>query len=362
MIQKALPDLSLDRPVETDKLAENLCDDDAFLDLERPQRSTLLEFPGRSRPLPEWRRQLSQRVREVQERKAREAAEELAAAVEAGTVSCALPSAQLELVPGVEQPAMNPIVSKALERLDRARRAESISPSGHGAFATAAALAPIEEPETEVAPEELPPVEAKPKLTVVVQEKKESAPAPVPPKPVRVISDEIENRALSYLDSCLEMPPLEEDRRYDQAGVARRVVAGILDLLLTAVMVSPFAAAVEFDDRNWSDPRVYGSMIAVSVVTMFAYLTISNALTGRTLAMRLLSLRTIDIRTGMIPTGGQSTKLAFGYLFSLSALGLGLLYALIDPDGRTMYDRFSKTIVVRIEKPESKRLATLALN
>ena len=360
MIQKALPDLSLDRPIETDKLTENLCDDNDFLDQERPQRSTLLEFPGRSRPLPEWRRQLSQRVREVQERKAREAAEELAAAVEAGTVSCALPSAQLELVPDVELRAMNPIVSKALERLERARRGESVSPSDHGAFATAAALARIEEPEIEALLEELPPVETKPKLTVVVQEMKESA--PVERKAVRVISEAIENRALSYLDSCLEMPPLEVDRRYDQAGVARRVVAGILDLLLTAVMVSPFAAAVEFDDRNWSDPRVYGSMIAVSVVTMFAYLTISNALTGRTLAMRLLSLRTIDIRTGMIPTGGQSTKLAFGYLISLSALGLGLLYALVDPDGRTMYDRFSKTIVVRVQKPESKRLATLALN
>jgi hypothetical protein len=38
------------------------------------QVSTLIEFPGATRPVPEWRKQLSQRVREVQERKAREAA------------------------------------------------------------------------------------------------------------------------------------------------------------------------------------------------------------------------------------------------------------------------------------------------
>jgi uncharacterized RDD family membrane protein YckC len=360
MIQKALPDSSVDSPVETDELTENLCDDNGFLNEERPQRSTLIEFPGRSRPVPEWRRQLSQRVREVQERKAREAAEELAAAVEAGTVSCALPSAQLELVPDVEQPAINPIVSKALERLERARRTDFVPTWGNRALATAAALAPIEEPETDVAPEVVPPVETKLKLTVVAPEKKESA--SVQRKPVRVISEEIENTALSYLDSCLEMPPLEADNQNGQAGVARRMVAGILDLLLTAVMVSPFAAAIEFDDRNWSDPRVYGSMIAVSVVTLFAYQTISNALTGRTLAMRMLSLRTIDLHTGMIPTGGQSTKRAFGYVLSLSALGLGLLYAFVDPDGRTMHDRFSKTIVVRDQKPETESLVSLALN
>ena len=34
--------------------------------------STLIEFPGSSRAVPEWRKQLSLRVREVQERKARE--------------------------------------------------------------------------------------------------------------------------------------------------------------------------------------------------------------------------------------------------------------------------------------------------
>src|SRR5437762_11991787 len=65
--------------------------------------STLIEFPGSSRAVPEWRKQLSLRVREVQERKAREAAEELAAAQAAGAVSCSLPSGQLELVADVDQ-------------------------------------------------------------------------------------------------------------------------------------------------------------------------------------------------------------------------------------------------------------------
>ena len=44
----------------------------------QPRRSTLIEFPGVNRtPMPEWRKELSERVREVQERKARDAAREV---------------------------------------------------------------------------------------------------------------------------------------------------------------------------------------------------------------------------------------------------------------------------------------------
>src|SRR5437870_5825450 len=140
MIQKALPDLSAGNVIPDGELIESLRDKTSSIK-ERPPKSTLIEFPRTSRPVPEWRKQLSQRVREVQERKAREAAEELAAAQEAGLVSCALPSGQLELVPDLEQPPMNPIVSKALERVERARRADYLPiGSSDGALALDAAL------------------------------------------------------------------------------------------------------------------------------------------------------------------------------------------------------------------------------
>src|SRR5437764_11346423 len=139
MIQKALPDLSAGNVIPDGELIESLRDKTSSIK-ERPPKSTLIEFPRTSRPVPEWRKQLSQRVREVQERKAREAAEELAAAQEAGLVSCALPSGQLELVPDLEQPPMNPIVSKALERIDRARRVDHFASAGAAAVATAPAL------------------------------------------------------------------------------------------------------------------------------------------------------------------------------------------------------------------------------
>jgi len=311
---------------------------------EERSKSTLIEFPGVSRPVPEWRKQLSQRVREVQELRAREAAEAAASTRESDTISCALPSAQLELVPDREPQVMNPIVSKALERLERARRSDFAVGSTGAAAATA--LAPVDdspelEPETGQSPQT---VARKSKLVVVpptpaVEETRR--------KPVRVISDSIEDSALSYLETCLAVPAIACDVRSDRAGVGPRMTAGLLDLLIVVLISAPVAAGIEFAKGHWSDPRVIGLMGGVALALMFSYLTISIALTGRTLGMRLLRLRTIDVRTGLIPTGGQAMKRAVGYIFSLAIFGLGVIYALIDREGRTMHDRFSKTVVIQ---------------
>jgi uncharacterized RDD family membrane protein YckC len=342
-MQEPLSNTSIEKVINDSGLVESLCDEPLNPSGVRQQTSTLIEFPGTARPLPEWRKQLSQRVREVQERRAREAAEEAAAAQAAGIVSCALPSAQLELVPDLEQPVMSPIVSKVLERLERARRSDQVV-GGFSGTAAAPALEPTEEIATEPEETNPEPVEIKTKLTVVAPSK--PSVEATDRKPVRVISDS-DDVALSYLETCLSLPALAADTNNQSAGFARRFIAGTFDLLLVAVMAAPVAAAIEFSDGDWSNPRIIGLMGGLTIVTMFAYFTISIALTGRTLAMRIFSLRTIDTRTGMIPTGGQAIKRAVGYIFGLAVLGLGLIYAFVDPDRRTIYDRFSKTIVIR---------------
>jgi uncharacterized RDD family membrane protein YckC len=361
MIQEALPELSSQSAANSNAKTGPDFVPDSQIDANPASR--LIAFPGRA--VPAWRKQLSQRVREVQERKAREAAEELAAAQEAGLVSCALPSGQLELVPDLEQPVMNPIVSKALERLDRARRGEAI-PAGYG---QAAGTAPALSPDTEdLTDEEFLTAQPKTKLTVVapttpdptIEADVESVSPEIDPasngpvvarivsserKPVRVISED--DSALSYLDTCLSLPALSTDTRGDLPSLSRRFFGGVLDLILIALMVSPAVAAVYYSGSKWTDPRVIELLGGITLATMFAYMTMSIAFTGRTLAMRILSLRTIDLRTGLIPTGGQSIGRALGFVFSLALLGLGQAYALIDPDKRTVYDRLSNTIVVR---------------
>lgn len=326
--------------------------------IDSEPNSTLIEFPG-PRNIPEWRKRLSKRVREVQEQKAREAAEAEAVMREAEAVSCALPSGQLELVPDPETAPLNPIVSKALERVDRARRTEHVS-TGFSA-AAAPAFAPDAEPVSEV-------TEPKPKFTIVAP--KPSQPSLIPaneteeafavfaavaetdgpatkPKRVGVITTSIEDAALAYADSCLSVPAHTDEGRKDIAGLTRRTFVGILDLLLITAVASPAALVVNATSENWSDPRVIGLLAGVTVAVMFTYFTVSVALTGRTLAMRLLSVRTIDERTGLIPTGGQSIKRAFGYIISLALFGLGFAFAFIDRERRPLHDRLSKTIVVR---------------
>src|SRR5215510_5377900 len=82
--------------------------------------SRLIEFPGVTRrPMPEWRKELSARVREVQERRAREAAAEAEEAArlqrEAGELQASTPP-QLELIPHIQVAEINPVLAAALRR------------------------------------------------------------------------------------------------------------------------------------------------------------------------------------------------------------------------------------------------------
>jgi uncharacterized RDD family membrane protein YckC len=311
--------------------------------IEANPGSTLIEFPG-SRPVPEWRKQLSQRVREVQEQRAREAAESEAATRASESVTCELPSGQLELVPDREQAPMNPIVSKALQRVERARRGDAGN-SDYGSTATAPAFAldELAEPEPIETPEE-----AKPKLTIVATPSLETAPEETQPKPkpARLISDAIEDTALSYLDSCLHLSDSTDTAFPDLPSKMRRAFAAVIDLMFAAVLVAPFAVLIEMGDSNWQDPRTAAVMAGALCLAFMLYETVVVALTGRTVGMRVCALRVMDLRTRMIPTGGQSLKRAVTFVFSLLLGGVGILFALIDRDGRTAHDRFSKTVVI----------------
>src|SRR5687768_3905408 len=114
------------------------------------KKSTLIEFPGVTRnALPEWRKELSERVREVQEKRARESAREAAreaAEAERQRMEAAIDSPQLELLPPAPMPAMNPLVAAALKRIERAHEpAPTENRQSRSTLATAVAYAPERE-------------------------------------------------------------------------------------------------------------------------------------------------------------------------------------------------------------------------
>jgi len=132
---------------------------------QAPHSSTLIEFPGVNRNRPAWRKELSEKVREIQQRRAREAALDegaaharpqrpaapVRAAEAAGQAADAQAAAgeeaakQLGLVPPPEAPELNPLVVAALRRIERARTRTQHSPRAAGGRAQAAAARVIEE-------------------------------------------------------------------------------------------------------------------------------------------------------------------------------------------------------------------------
>jgi uncharacterized RDD family membrane protein YckC len=133
----------------------------------------------------------------------------------------------------------------------------------------------------------------------------------------------------------------------DRAPRAKRLVAGLIDLVAVAFLSAPFAAIIELSIGNWNDPRVSGSMAGIVVVVIFLYNFCSVALAGRTPGMSLCSLHTVDARTASVPTTGQCIRRALAYILSIATLGLGILYSIFDAEGRTAHDLLSGTVVVK---------------
>lgn len=335
---------------------------------EPANTSTLIAFPGVTRRVePPWRKELSQRVREVQERRAREAAEAPESFFYNRAPKPDPVLSQLELVPELPTPAMNQIVENALRRVGRARRIDpdefqqtwerqSTSMSRHGA-ATAVARARVQEPliqEAPAPPPEVvaPPVVAPPKKSRSLRRRSLVA---VPPpaantarqsaQPLRLIEDGIEDSALAYLEHYFPNVAVA-DPRTRRAGFGRRTIGMLLDLMFIAFLASPFAAGVELTGGDWSSSLIQGLMIGTVVVVMVLYLTLLTALQGQTWGMRLVSIRALDTRSGLLPSGAQAIARTVACMLSIVTLGFGPAYALIDPDKRTLADRLSKTVIV----------------
>ena len=337
----------------------------------KPKSSTLIEFPGVHRnAVPEWRKELSVRVREVQERRAREAAREAAEAERLRVEAAASRPPQLELLPQTESPPMNPLVAAALKRIERAHQVAAEDTMTGMSVATAVAYAPkleVREPVFETL--EATTVETQLKLTPVPEKTYSDTPPKVEknpplmavaaaevsatkkieklPAPKRLIVDDPNDPALNYLDSIDRTLRVDEVSS-QRASAFRRLFCSLFDLLTCALLASPLILALYWKGIDLNAMRPLVVVAGAAVLLTFLYFTLSIALTGRTWAMKLFRLRVIDVRTGLIPTGSQSAGRAFFYLISLATAGLGILYALISREGDTMHDRFTRTAVIKI--------------
>ena len=355
------------------------CNDCAALDLEATihssatlaepihaaaeQASKLIEFPGVSRnTVPQWRKELSERVRVAQEKRSREEGIETSLQEKAGEAGEIDLAPQLELLPQTEMAPVNPLVAAALRRIERAHESHQyINESRNVVSAAAVAYAaPMFEGETNA---QTAAEIAAPDATVTFEETdlrqservhnlvvvppplpKAEMQGPLKPKPRRIIGD-INDPALNYLDSIPTSVRVETTLRR-RASVFARVTSAVLDLIVVTILCAPFAAALELTNINWQDFRVWIISAGVFSLVGFLYFTIATALTGRTLGLQLMSLRVVDARTGLIPTGTQSAGRALIYLASLLILGITSIFALFNSEQLTAHDRITRTAVV----------------
>jgi uncharacterized RDD family membrane protein YckC len=317
-----------------------------------PKRITsLIDFPGVNRSaLPEWRKELGERVREAQEKRAQKAMIEAAEIEPLFSELQPKTAPMLELLPQAETTPMNPLVVAALRRIERAHS----QPAGNAAAAIA--LDYEEQPTLDLntAPINcaIDEVVSKPErvhsLAVVPTPEPEVTTAKAPPEPrkPRRLIDDRNDPCLNYLDS-IPTAVRVECRNYDSAPVFRRLLSALADLAVVGLFSLPFLALTELTNFKWQNPRMIGFAVGTFLVVGFLYLTVSVAFTGRTLGMKLFSLRVIDARTGLIPTGSQSAGRSLVYLLSLVSAGIALIYLFISREKHTVHDRFTRTAVIR---------------
>jgi uncharacterized RDD family membrane protein YckC len=359
----------------------------------------LIEFPGVKNSVPQWRKELGERVREVQEKRAREAMLEVAQLDPgANEVESRIPL--LELLPKTEAAPVNPIVVAALQRIERAHARPRFA--GNTAVATMVVYDEQSEFGLQVAPSvgdggdivsapeespmraervhnlavvprrvttDIPPTAlvdgpgadafnaeavadshevAMPEVDIPSIEELITDGVSIPQpriRPRRIIGD-LNDPALNYLDS-IAVTVVDIPER-PSAPVSFRFLSAILDLIVVCMLSAPVVAMVKLTDLEWEDPRTLMFAVGTLIVMGFLYLTISTAFTGRTLGMKPFSLRVVDARTGLIPTGGQSAARAVLYLLSLASAGIALIFTLVNSERLAPHDRFTHTAVVRV--------------
>jgi uncharacterized RDD family membrane protein YckC len=295
----------------------------------------------------------------VQERRAREAAQEAAERERRRLVEAATAGPQLELLRRTPQQPLNPLVAAALRRIERANQLHDTSSALLSTFETrvetVACLSEdgleslIETPAKSLKPKPAEPtagqVEKTRNLAVVAATRNGKANKTESSNSGSRLLRE-DNGVLDYLLTVQPTIRLDEINER-QAKMLHRVLAASIDLIVCSFLFSPFFAVVELMNGQWWEGRTLVCGLAFATFLGFSYLTFCTALAGRTWGMRILSLRTVDKKTGLIPTGAQSVGRAVLSLASLFAFGLPILYAILQGERRMAQDRLTGTAVVR---------------
>ena len=345
---------------------------------------TLVGFQPKETPVPEWRLQVQNAVRQRN------------GGTAAGPASSNMAAAAVAVKQSEQRPAQNilpdnadPRLARALAKINSSRKAYGLAaeierpsaplpprpatpnkPYPYGVvnsapapIASTAAAAPVPvvaAPEPRKIPNPvLRPVfsapEAErvetnklPRIEKIVEKKIERV------EPIEELTEDAPHPAefegVRRIVISAEAPLADEAEIYEEiedlAPMAMRFNAGLFDVVIglvaAMVVVSPLAFAAE----NWLSPMILIAFGAAFIAVMFIYLTAATGFYGRTIGMRIFNILAVDLEENEYPTLRQAAINSAVYIASLMFFGFGLFSVFLNEERRGWHDIASNTIVV----------------
>ncbi len=127
-----------------------------------------------------------------------------------------------------------------------------------------------------------------------------------------------------------------------------RTLAGLVDWILIILCAGAFIIAADsVADIDFIDGFTLALFVALIVAIFFVYSIFFLATSNQTIGMMFTDLRLAGAAKTR-PRLGQVLLRCPAYLLSILLAGIGLLWAIVDRDGRCLHDRISGTRVERI--------------
>jgi uncharacterized RDD family membrane protein YckC len=329
---------------------------------------TLVEFQNKNAPLPDWRIQLQNAVKQRK-------VGDVPAAAQPLTMSSAAPAV-------VEQPetsSSDPRVANAMKRIEmsqktferpetKPRKAKppfGIVPSSQGTAAAAAPARIAAAPAPVAVRQPIVQKRETNKLPLLERFNEIETPTGEIKKP---FTDPVIARVEKLDDAApkLDFPEatrieIKADRRHqiieaaedvnedieDLAPISMRFGAGLFDMIIAGfislLVLSPFAFAGS-DFWNFKGLAMFAAAVAAIA---FVYMTLCLGFFGKTMGMRLFSLELVDAVENEYPTLRQAAVNSFFFLVTLPLAGAGFLTAFFNEESRAVHDLLSGTIMVK---------------
>jgi uncharacterized RDD family membrane protein YckC len=249
-------------------------------------------------------------------------------------------------------------------RKELSQRLQAIKQKREGAQIQTKAPVPIVEPKPIMHIERAPVRKPVPKLPVPVPRQKTLQPLepePITAKPVLKTADPQEIQKL--IDSIVsrqsatapvpipEIPSSAPETFVDREGkliLLSRTLSGLVDLIFVTLCAGGVIVAADFFSGIVAlDTISFVDFSALFLLTYFVYSIFFLAASCQTIGMMITNLRVVGVGETR-PSLRQLLGRCCVYLVSLLGLGIGLLWSLFDRQSLCLHDRFSDTRIVRI--------------